>query len=255
MWDAQHYLTYAEARGRPFFELVGRVGAERPREVVDLGCGPGNLTATLRDRWPSARIRALDSDADMIAAARAAGVSAALSDLGDWSPAAETDVVISNAALQWVPQHDRLLARWVSQLPRGAWLAFQVPGNFGAPSHRLIREVAGEDRWARRLGGATLRDEGAVCDAAGYARLLTAHDCVVDAWETTYQQRLTGEDPVLEWVSGTALRPIRAALDDASWRQFREVLAPRLREAYPRQPDGSTWFPFRRIFAVARTAP
>jgi trans-aconitate 2-methyltransferase len=254
MWDPARYLDFAEHRGRPFFELVARVGATRPRRVADLGCGPGTLTATLGQRWPDTRVDAVDSDAAMVAAARENDVDATRCDLRDWHPGPDTDVVVSNAALQWIPGHDNLLTRWVSELPAGGWLAFQVPGNFGFPSHRTIRELAGSAAWRARLGEVGLRDETAVCDAEGYATLLTGLDCAVDAWETTYLQRLTGQDPVLDWVSGTALRPVRAALDDAGWEEFRRDLAPRLRQAYPAAPDGSTWFPLRRIFVVATTA-
>lgn len=254
MWDATRYLAFSDHRGRPFFELLARVGATEPRAVVDLGCGPGNLTVSLSERWPSARLLALDSDADMVAAARQRGVPAAHRYVGGWSPPPDADVVVANAVLQWIPGHRRLLRSWVSALPAGAWLAFQVPGNFGEPSHRVIRELAATGRWVERLDGVTLRGEDAVDSPEEYARLLTGSGCMVDAWETTYLQRLTGDDPVLDWVSGTALRPVRAALDDASWQRFGAELAPRLREAYPRDADGVTWFPFRRVFAVARTA-
>jgi trans-aconitate 2-methyltransferase len=156
---------------------------------------------------------------------------------------------VTNAVLQWVPSHPDLLPRWIAALPAGASFAMQVPGNFGAPSHALLRELAGEDEWRGRIG---LRGEGAVLEPTEYAALLSAAGADVDAWETTYVQRLTGEDPVLHWISGTAMRPVRDALDDADYARFTARLAPRLREAYPREPDGATWFPFRRIFAVAR---
>jgi trans-aconitate 2-methyltransferase len=181
------------------------------------------------------------------------GVAAEVVDVGDWKPAADTDVVVCNAVLQWVPGHEDLLRRWAGELPGGAWLAFQVPGNFAEPSHRLVREQAASPAWRETLGSVVLREEDAVLDPRAYAELLAGEGCVVDAWETTYLQRLAGEDPVLEWISGTALRPIRAALGDEQWAEFTGELAPRLREAYPRATDGYTWFPFRRIFAVART--
>ncbi|MFC4856536.1 trans-aconitate 2-methyltransferase [Actinophytocola glycyrrhizae] len=253
MWDPVEYLAFADHRSRPFFDLVGRVAAAAPRRVVDLGCGPGNLTATLAARWPSARIEASDSSAEMVAAALERGIDASVLDVRDWQPAADTDVVVSNAVLQWVPGHGELLARWVKQLPRRAWLAFQVPGNFGAPSHVRVRELAASPRWRDRLEPLVLREDDAVLDPEGYASLLSDAGCAVDAWETTYLQRLTGADPVLEWVTGTALRPIRTALSDVDWAQFRAELAPVLRAEYPRRADGTTWFPFRRVFVVART--
>ena len=252
MWDPAQYLAFADHRSRPFFELVARVGAESPRRVADLGCGPGNLTETLASRWPSAAVEAMDSSPEMVAAARARGLKAEVGDVREWSPRPDTDVVVSNAVLQWVPEHDGLLARWVEELPGRAWLAFQVPGNFSAPSHVEVRSLVRTDDWRDRLEPVVLREEDAVLDPHGYAALLSDLGCEVDAWETTYLQRLTGEDAVLEWITGTALRPIRAALDDEAWQEFRAQLAPRLRAHYPARADGTTWFPFRRVFAVAR---
>ena len=253
MWDPQQYLAFDDHRSRPFFELLSRVGAERPRRVVDLGCGPGHLTAALSERWPDAVVEASDSSPDMVAAARARGVHATLLDVRDWAPEPDTDVVVSNAVLQWVPGHPALLDEWSRKLPPGAWLAIQVPGNFDAPSHRSIRELAARDEWTERLEPAGILQPRNVLDPTGYATVLAAAGCAVDAWETTYLQRLTGDDPVLTWVKGTALRPVRDALDDVTWDRFTAELGSMLREAYPRQPDGTTWLPFRRVFAVART--
>lgn len=246
MWDPGKYLAFADHRSRPFHELVARVGAASPRRVVDLGCGPGNLTETLGARWPSAVVEALDSSPEMVAAARARGVDARIGDVAAWEPAPDTDVVITNAVLQWVPGHEDLLRKWARALPSGAWLAMQVPGNFSGPSHELVRSLVGSS-WPGLRG---LLRPSPVLDPQGYAEVLDG--CAVDAWETTYLQRLEGEDAVLEWITGTALRPIRAALDDEGWAAFRGRLAPLLREAYPRRADGTTWFPFRRVFAVAR---
>ncbi|MRH87891.1 trans-aconitate 2-methyltransferase [Nocardia sp. SYP-A9097] len=253
MWDPRQYLAFDDHRARPYFDLVQRVGAEKPRRVVDLGCGPGNLTRTLGDRWPDAALEASDSSPEMVAAARSRGIDARLLDVRDWRPSPDTDVVVTNAVLQWVPEHRELLTAWARELPAGAWLAFQVPGNFDAPSHRAIRTLAGSERWREPLALAELLEPRAVLDPAGYAQLLTTAGCAVDAWETTYLQRLSGPDPVLEWVTGTALTPVRDVLDDSDWSDFRAQLAPVLREAYPQQPDGTTWLPFRRIFVVAQT--
>ncbi|RDI42395.1 trans-aconitate 2-methyltransferase [Nocardia mexicana] len=251
MWDPQQYLAFDDHRSRPFFELLGRVRAEQPRRVVDLGCGPGHLTNALSERWPDAIVEASDSSPEMVAAARARGVHATLLDVREWEPEPDTDVVVCNAVLQWVPGHPALLTDWAAKLPPGAWLGVQVPGNFDAPSHRSIRDVAGTDRWRDRLAPTGVLEARNVLDPTGYATVLAEAGWAVDAWETTYLQRLTGDDPVLKWVSGTALRPVREALDDADWDRFVAELAPRLRTAYPRQPDGTTWLPFRRVFAVA----
>ncbi len=254
MWDPAVYRRFAPERSRPFFDLVGRIGAERPRAVADLGCGPGDLTATLARRWPGARVTGLDASPEMIERATAAAPDLAwtVGDVRDWSPAPDTDVVVSNAVLQWVPGHAELLTGWVAALPAGAWIAVQVPGNFGAPSHRALREGAG--RAPFDLG--ELLREAPVDDPAGYAALLTGAGAAVDAWETTYLHLLPAggpEHPVLRWMEGTALRPVRAALDDAAWREFRVALGHELAAAYPAR-DGVVAFPFRRIFVVAQTS-
>jgi trans-aconitate 2-methyltransferase len=257
MWDPATYLRFDDERTRPFADLLARVDADAPRAVVDLGCGPGTLTGTLADRWPAARVRGLDSSAEMVARAAASGVRAefVVADLRDWRPAPDVDVVVSNAVLQWVPGHEQLLPRWAATLPAGAWLALQVPGNYDAPSHRAMRAVAADPQWRDLLGPAT--GPRAVPDPQEYARLLIRAGCAVDVWETTYVHLLAGDSrdhPVLRWMDGTALRPVRAALGDGPlWADFRRALGERLADAYPVADDGLVYFPFRRIFAVART--
>jgi trans-aconitate 2-methyltransferase len=254
MWDPALYLRYGDERGRPFGDLVARIGATKPRAVVDLGCGPGNLTATLPQRWPGARVEGIDSSPEMVERARQldGGVVFTAGDVRDWSPAPDVDVVVSNAALQWVPGHDDLLVRWAGTLPGGAWLAFQVPGNFDAPSHRALREVAADERWAARL--AEVVAPRRVRDPAGYAVLLAEAGCAVDAWETTYLHVLPADSPshpVLTWMEGTALRPVREILSGDEWAIFRDRLGARLAGSYP-VLAGAVYFPFRRVFVVAK---
>lgn len=251
-WDPALYLDFDDHRSRPFHDLLARVDARDPRRVVDLGCGPGHLTSVLSARWPDARVTAFDSSAEMVAAARERGVEAERVDAQDWMPPPDTDVVISNAVLHWLPEHPDLLRRWLAALPAGAWLAMGVPASFGLPSHVLVRELLDQPRWRGRVD---LHGEDAVLDPAGYAELFAAAGAAVDVWESTYVHRLTGDGPVLAWISSTALRPVRDALPAVDYWAFRAELAPRLRAAYPARADGSTWFPFRRIFAVARTSP
>ncbi|MDN5857795.1 MAG: methyltransferase domain-containing protein, partial [Pseudonocardia sp.] len=209
-WDPAAYLAFDDHRSRPFRDLLVRIGAPDPRRVVDLGCGPGHLTPLLAQRWPRAQIAALDSSAEMVTAARERGIAADRMDVVDWMPGPTDDVVVTNAVLQWVSRHRELIPRWLAALPAGAWFAMQVPANFGAPSHTLLRELAAEPRWAEAI---TLPGAETVAEPAGYADLITATGAAVDAWETTYVQRLTGPDPVLAWLEGTALRPVREVLD------------------------------------------
>ncbi len=254
-WDPLKYVQFGDYRDRPFFDLTGRIQAERPSQVVDLGCGPGNLTATLARRWPEAEIVGLDSSAEMLARADAQtrglpGLSFGLADIAEWMPGVDTDVVVTNAALQWVPGHQEMLARWLAALSPGAWFGMQVPGNFNAPSHTLMRELAASPRWSPQLKD-VLRGGESVGEPAGYLRIMLDSGCTADAWETTYQQVLPGPDPVLEWVRGTALRPVLAVLSADEGQAFENDYAAALREAYPGTPHG-TVFPFRRIFAVAQ---
>jgi trans-aconitate 2-methyltransferase len=265
IWSPQQYRAYSSHRGRPIFELLARMDIDAPRFVVDLGCGPGERTMDLATRWPDALIEGIDSSEQMIAEARRLPVRAEndaegdgatirgrvrfeVGDLATWTPERPVDVIFSNAALQWVPGHERLLPCWVKALAPGGRLAFSMPGNFDEPSHAILRELSGSPRWRHRLAGAVRHN--VVGRPADYFSQLTALGCDVDAWETTYLQVLPGEDPVLEWMTGTALRPVLDLLTDGERETFMTELAAQLRAAYPRREFG-TIFPFRRIFVVA----
>jgi trans-aconitate 2-methyltransferase len=252
-WDPTQYALFSDERSRAFFDLASQVRAEEPRRVVDLGCGSGELTATLARRWPAADVRGLDASVEMIerASAFAGGrLGFSLADAADFD-ASGVDVLISNALLQWVPGHSALLTRWAGQLAPGGWLAFQVPANFGLPSHRLMRELAGSDRWRDRLAGVLRHD--AVSEPAEYLELLAGAGLAVNAWQTSYLHVLQGPDPVLGWVRGTGLRPVLQALSDGEAAEFSSEYAALLREAYPARPFG-TVFPFLRTFVVAHKA-
>ena len=237
-WDPSQYARHRDHRNRPFLDLLARIPNGSPAVVVDLGCGDGSQTVALGQRWPQARIIGTDSSPEMIAAARRGSV----------------DVLLSNAVLQWVPEHRELLATWAQLLTPGGTLAFQVPGNFEAPSHRIIREVAAAQPRGAELTSA-LRHDRPVDDPADYAEQLGAVGLTPDCWETTYVQLLdpAGElaNPVLDWVKGTALRPLLDLLTGPDERAaFLADLDAALLSAYPRGPLGVA-FPFRRIFAVA----
>lgn len=248
MWDTSQYMRFGDERSRPFFDLLARVGADDPRYVVDLGCGPGNLTVTLERRWPAAEVCGVDSSPEMIEAARDLGaVAFSMADVREWAPERAPDVIVSNAVLQWVPGHHELLVRWAGLLAPGGWLAFQVPGNFDQPSHAILREMAASRRWRSPLRDVELNRQTA--SAQEYAELLSGPGRRVDAWETTYVHVLHGENPVLEWYKGTGLRPVLAALGAGDAAEFLAEYGDRTREAYPASAAG-TFFPFHRVFAV-----
>lgn len=250
-WNPEQYRLFGDHRGRPLRDLLARVPVEEPRQVVDLGCGPGTDTPALRRRWPGAAVLGLDSSPEMIDAARRAEQDPAVqyrrADVRDWlaEPAAgpAPEVVVSNAMLQWVPDHRGLLAPIADRVAPGGAFAFQVPDNFEAPSHALLREVAARHGYR----GPHLRAQASPAD---YLEDLTRPGWTVDAWETEYQQVLEGEDPVFAWVSGTAARPVLDALAPDRREAFAEDCRSALREAYPRRAFG-TVLPFRRIFVVA----
>ena len=252
-WDPVAYLRFAGERARPFAELLARVDVESPRTVVDLGCGEGALTATLAQRWPGARVTGVDSSPEMLAAAAAHAVPGRIGfvagDVRTWRPEAPVDVLVTNAVLHWVPEHDRLLARWAGQLAPGGRLALQVPGNHRAPTHALLAELCRAPRWADRLADVAPRPDAAL-EPAGYLEVLTGAGLTADVWETTYLHVLTGPDPVLAWVRSTVLRPVLARLPAEAAAEFTASYAAALRAAYPARPDGTTLLPFRRIFAI-----
>ena len=262
MWDPAQYLSFADERSRPFFDLTGRIAATAPSYVVDLGCGPGQLTARLASRWTGARVDGIDSSAEMIAAAEkmraglagpdaaaAARLSFAVRDVTDWEPARPVDVIVSNAVLQWVPGHREMLPRWVSWLPAGGWIAFQLPGNFDQPTHAILRELAGSPRWRDKLSQVPLNRQAG--DPEDYLDVLAGLGLEVDAWQTTYLHVLRGPDPVTEWYKGTGLRPVLNVLGAQEAAAFVAEYSERVRAAYPAKAYG-TVLPFRRMFVVAR---
>jgi trans-aconitate 2-methyltransferase len=257
-WDPDRYLQYADERGRPFVDLIGRIDAAAPATVVDLGCGPGNLTRLLKERWPEAKVAGVDSSPEMIEKASAIdGIAWQVDDLRTWATPdplalrAPIDVLVSNATLQWLPEHLDLLPGLLDRVAASGWFAFQVPGNFDEPSHTTRTELASREPYAEFTRDARVPTSHS---AADYARLLLDLGCEVDAWETTYLHVLTGEDPVFEWVSGTGARPTLQALPDDLRAQFEEEFKAALREAYPADAAGRVVLPFRRIFVVARKA-
>jgi trans-aconitate 2-methyltransferase len=253
MWNPDQYRRYADERSRPFFDLMGRVRATNPRAIADLGCGPGNLTASLLECWPEAHVRGVDGSMEMLQAAHPLEQPGRLefvqADLREWVAPEPLDVLVSNAALQWVPDHQRLIPHLAGLVGPGGWLAVQMPGNFDAPSHTILHDVCASTRWAKKLSH--LNDTPRAWETLSwYAETLIELGFKVDAWETTYLHVLHGQNPVLEWVKGTALRPVLAALEEKDREAFLTDYGSKLQGAYPVTPHG-TILPFRRVFFVA----
>lgn len=248
MWDPSQYERFADERARPFHDLLARAPDLDVRTAVDLGCGSGGLTRRLCERWPAATVLGIDSSAEMLAKAAAGPrLSYAQEDIAAFAPAAPVDLLFSNAALHWLPQHDVLLPR-LAAATSGA-LMLQMPDNFRAPSHRAVAEVLALPEFLPVLDG--LQDRSGVKELSWYAEALLGLGFDVDAWATDYLHVLPGDDAVLQWLLGTTLRPHLQRLQDPALRQeFLRALAGRLAEHYPPRAGG-TLFSFRRLFVVA----
>jgi trans-aconitate 2-methyltransferase len=251
-WDPKIYLAFDEERTRPARELLARIDFERPRNVVDLGCGPGNSTALLAARWPDADLEGIDNSPEMLAEAGASKTGArwTLADVAGWNPAATYDVIFSNATLQWIEDHARLLPQLAGHLSQDGVFAFQIPRNFDEPCHTLIRDVAEAGPWREKLAAARTWEN--VQEPETYFDILEPVSRAIDIWETRYVQVLEGDDAVYRWMSGTGLRPFANALEGAERGAFLEEYRRRVALAYPRRKSGVTLYPFQRLFCVIR---
>ncbi|MFT4067523.1 trans-aconitate 2-methyltransferase [Paraburkholderia sp.] len=253
-WQAKQYMLFENERTRPVRDLLAAVPADGARRAVDIGCGPGNSTEMLAARLPGAAISGIDSSADMIAAARLRlpQLSFDVRDISTWDSPGPYDVILANAVLQWVPDHERLFPALVEKLAAGGSLAVQMPDNLDEPAHRLLREVAADGPWAPKLTGV----ERTMRHGPGWYYALLKPLCArVDVWRTVYHHPLAGgADAVVEWFKGSALRPFLAALDDAERPAFVQRYRDEIAKAYPALADGTVLLPFPRLFIVATRA-
>lgn len=265
IWDPDQYLKFANHRLRPALDLMARIPLASCRSVWDLGCGTGNVTRLLAERWPEAAVYGLDSSADMLSKARAGSPAAAPEqhtehhdivwihdDIAAWTAPEPVDLLFSNAALHWLPDHGALLPRLVGQLTEGGVLAVQVPRNFSAPSHTLLHDTALDGPWADRLAPLAAARAAPVAPPEVWWEWLAPHARSIDIWETEYLHALRGPDAVVEWTRGTALKPFLDALPPEERPAFLAAYTSRVAQAYPTRTDGITLFPFRRLFAIVR---
>jgi trans-aconitate 2-methyltransferase len=252
-WNPGQYLKFADHRARPALDLLAQIPLENPRTVYDLGCGPGNITRLLAGRWPGAAVTGVDLSAEMLVRASqdAPDITFLKADIRQWSPPAPADLLFSNATMHWIDDHHLMLPRLMAQLaPRGV-LAVQMPCNPDAPCNLLMDAVASDGPWRERL--AEVRSVfRSVESGASYYRILTPLAHLVQIWETEYLHFLEGDNPVLDWNKGTALRSYLDVLDDEDRCAFLAEYAARICAAYPKQPDGRTLLPYRRIFLFAQ---
>ncbi|HEV3175131.1 MAG TPA: methyltransferase domain-containing protein [Stellaceae bacterium] len=252
-WDPATYLRFSDERLRPGFDLLARVGDLPPGPLAELGCGTGVHARAIAERWPDRRFTAIDSSPEMLsqASAEPSSIRWEQADLQSWTPPERLALVFSNAVLQWVDRHETLFPRMMGMLKPGGVLAVQMPRNFDAPSHVLMREAARAGPWAATLTP-LLRPDPVGAPEIYYDLLAPLAQGGLDIWETEYLHVLGGEDAVLTWMRGTALRPLLTELAGSERGAFERACAERLRRAYPRRADGHTLLPFRRIFIVAR---
>jgi len=253
-WDPAQYHSFGDKRLRPALELLSRLTATAPRVVHDIGTGGGEIARLMADRWPDARVLGSDSSPDMLAKARSESSTVEWQeiDIATWHPANGHDVIYANAALHWLGDHEELFPRLIRALAPGGELAVQVPLSWWQPSHEVIRKTLGELSSPEALELTQKMSVPNVQQASWYYDLVAPLVASLDIWETTYHQVLDGEDPVFEWVSGSIIRPVMSALDTVEYEQFARACRARLRAAYQRRADGTTLFPFRRLFMVAR---
>jgi trans-aconitate 2-methyltransferase len=254
-WDAGQYLRFSDERTRPCRELAARVALPSPRQVIDLGCGPGNSTQVLAERWPGAQFTGLDSSQEMIDVARQSSLKCRwqVMDIARWVEINPhpVDVVFSNAALQWVPDHAAIFPRLLRQVAPGGALAVQMPNNIDAPAHRVARELAASVAWRGRFPAGGVR-VWHVHAAEFYYDLLAPHAARLDFWETEYLQVMESAEQILDWYKGTGLRPYLAGLSSSDERdKFAADYLAAIRAEYSARADGRILFPFRRLFLIA----
>ncbi len=250
-WSAAQYAKYLDDRTRPARDLLAGVPLEAPGFVVDVGCGPGNSTALLVERYPGVRVLGLDPDEDMLRAARAAlpGADFARGPIESWAPETPPDLLYANASLQWVDDHEALFPRLVGLLAPGGVLAAQMPDNLEEPTHVVMRRLAAEPRWADRLAGAAGMRRPLLAPARLHA-LLRPLCSRVDIWRTVYNFELEGVDAIVEWFKGSALRPYLAPLAAEERADFLAAYRAAIAPSYP-ETDGRALLAFPRFFFVA----
>jgi trans-aconitate 2-methyltransferase len=252
-WSAKQYVAFEDERTRPARDLLAAIPPVDARSAIDIGCGPGNSTELLVERFANATVRGLDSSPDMIEAARKRlpQLRFDTADIDTWNEPGPFDVIFANAVLQWVPDHHSLLPALASKLSEGGSLAIQMPDNLNEPSHRLMREIAADGPWASKLADAAGQRTD-MASASEYFSMLRPHCMRVDVWRTTYHHPLAdGAAGVVEWFKGSGLIPFLSPLTEEERAQYLRRYLAEVAKAYPALADGSVLLPFPRLFIVA----
>lgn len=245
-WNPNLYLKFDQDRLRPALDLMARIPLDNPKHIVDLGCGPGNVSALLKDRWPKCHLLGIDQSQEMLTKAQAdyPQIEWQCADVAHWQPTQTPDLIFSNACLHWLGDHETLFPKLLSRASKGGVLAIQMPNNFAAPTHQLIRDVLGADH--------PLAPAYPVHDPKTYYDWMCDLSTKLEIWETTYQHVLEGDNPVADWTKGAALRPILDGLEsEAEKKAFETDYRQRISKAYPKGRNGKTILPFKRLFIVS----
>jgi trans-aconitate 2-methyltransferase len=255
-WNPALYRRYEDERTRPAQELLARVPLTAAARVVDLGCGPGNSTELLVQRFDGAVVTGTDNSEAMLVSARERLPQARfeLSDIAAWRPGSPPDLIYANASLQWVPDHEALIPRLFAALAPGGVLAIQMPDNRQEPTHRLMRELAAEAPWAQAIGDAD-KLRTLLLSLERYYDLLAADAAHIDVWRTAYQHPMASAASIVEWVRGTGLRPFVDGLPPDLQTRYLAEYERRVAQAYPPRGDGRLLLAFPRMFIVAQRKP
>ncbi len=252
-WDPHLYMKFAGERTQPALDLTSRIPLGQPQSIIDIGCGVGNSTTILRNRWPNAEITGLDNSDAMLEAAnkRNPEIHWLKADIASWKPQSCYDLIFSNAALQWVPNHESLFCNLLGYVNHSGFLAVQMPYHYTSQLHKIIIEISHQSQWTKRLEGA--RKALTSHKPSFYYDLLHSKCSQIDLWQTNYYHVMERPEAILEWISGTGLRPYLEALgNDNDRRNFKAVILEEYRQAYPRRKDGKVLFPFSRLFLLLR---
>ncbi len=251
-WNSNQYLKFKKERTQPAYDLVNRIDFNNPQKIIDVGCGPGNSTQVLSERFPNAEILGIDNSENMIASAKSAypNLNFLLCDAGKdlASINQKFDIVFSNACIQWIPDHRKLLKNMMDLLNENGVLAIQTPMNYDEPIHKIISFISSSGKWKEKFNSPRIMYN---LTSSEYYDLLSEISADFSMWNTTYFHRMKSYESIIEWHRGTGLRPYLDALCDRDKEKFENEVYHQIIKEYPKQKNGEIIFKFPRLFFTA----